>query len=150
MSHTVTRNLIHMVFATKHRVPLITVPFEAKLHAYMAGTVRSLDCFLHALGGVEDHVHLIFDLTPKLALSDFARKFKTSASKWAKANGSPEFAWQRGYGAFGVNQQGLKRAVAYVRGQKEHHAHTTFRDELEAFLKVHGMNLDIEFLKGDS
>ena len=148
MSHTKSKILIHMVFATIERKPIILGDFKPDLHAYMAGTVRGLGAFLHALGGVEDHCHLVFDLPPKLALADFANQLKSATSRWARSNGYREFGWQRGYGAFSVNQSSLERAVQYVESQEAHHRKQTFRDELAEFLRVHGMDADGEFIDG--
>jgi REP element-mobilizing transposase RayT len=148
MSHTKSKILIHMVFATFERNPTIVGDFKPDLYAYMAGTVRGLGAFLHALGGVEDHCHLVFDLPPKLALADFANQLKSGTSRWARSNGHRQFSWQRGYGAFSVNQSSLERAVQYVESQEAHHRKQTFRDELAEFLRVHGMEADAEFIDG--
>ncbi len=104
MAHTHTRILIHMVFATHERRPLITPDFKPKLHAYMAGIVRNLDCHVYALDGVAVHCHLIFDLAPKIALADFVNQLKSGSTNWAKREGGQlDFSWQRGYGAFSMN-----------------------------------------------
>jgi REP element-mobilizing transposase RayT len=144
MSHTKSKILIHMVFATFERRPIIVGDFKPELHAYMAGTARELGVFLHAVGGVEDHCHLVFDLPPKIALADFANQLKSNTSRWA----GREFGWQRGYGAFSVNNASLDRAIQYVLNQDEHHRRQTFRDELAEFLRVHGMAADSEFIDG--
>jgi putative transposase len=149
MAHTRTRVLVHMVFGTKDRLPLIVPDFKPKLHAYMAGIVRDLGCHLHALDGVADHCHLVFDLSPKIALADFANKLKAGSTKWARRDGGrPDFGWQRGYGALSMNQESLARAVRYVNAQEEHHARQSFRDELESFMRLHGMEVDPEFVDG--
>ena len=144
MSHTKSRILIHMVFATVERKPIITPKLKPDLHAYMAGTARELGVFLHALGGVEDHCHLVFDLPPKLALASFADQLKSNTSRWA----GRDFGWQRGYGAFSVNHSSLERAVGYVLTQEEHHRQQSFREELAEFLRVHEMESDSEFIDG--
>ena len=144
-----TRILIHMVFATIERSPLIHAELKPSLHAYMAGTVRNLGPHLYALNGVDDHCHLIFDLPPKLALADFANQLKASTTKWVKKEHGADFGWQRGYGAFSMNQESLSRAVRYVETQEEHHKQTTFRDELESFVRLHGMEADPEFIDGE-
>ena len=148
MAHTHTRILIHMVFATKERRALITPDLKPELHAYMAGTTRKLGLHLYALNGVEDHCHLIIDLPPKIALAEFANQLKAGATKWAKQRGHAEFGWQRGYGAFSMNQESLDRAVRYVESQEDHHRKLTLRDELENFLRLHGMEADAEFIDG--
>jgi REP element-mobilizing transposase RayT len=103
---------------------------------------------VHALDGVADHCHLVFDLAPKIALADFANKLKAGATKWAREQGMRDFGWQRGYGAFSMNEQSLERAITYVRGQEEHHRKVSFRDELAEFMRVHGMDADPEFVDG--
>jgi putative transposase len=148
MAHTKSRILVHMVFATKERLPLIMPDFKPKLHAYMAGTVRGLGCHLHALDGVADHCHLVFDLAPKIALADFTNKLKSGSTKWARDEGMRQFGWQRGYGAFSMNQESLDRTVKYVRSQEQHHAVRSFRDELAEFIRVNGMEPDPEFIEG--
>jgi REP element-mobilizing transposase RayT len=137
-----------MVFATKNRGPLIVSELKPRLHAYMAGTVRNLGCHIYALDGVENHCHLVFDLAPKIALADFANQLKSSATKWARSEGNPDFGWQRGYGAFSVNRSSLDRAVKYVKTQEDHHKKQSFQDELAEFLSVHGMAPDPEFIEG--
>jgi REP element-mobilizing transposase RayT len=137
-----------MVFATHERRPIITPNLEPQLYAYMAGTVRGLGCHLHALNGVEDHCHLVFDLARTITVADFTNKLKAGATKWARDNGHPDFAWQRGYGAFSMNQESLDRAVRYVRSQKDHHKKTTLHEELAEFMRLHGMEADTEFIDG--
>jgi REP element-mobilizing transposase RayT len=149
MAHTHTLNLIHMVFATKDRAPIITPSFKPRLHAYMAGIVRGLDAYLYALDGVADHCHLVFDLPAKISLADFANTLKSRATKWARREGGqPKFGWQRGYGAFSMNRASLDNAIRYVKDQEEHHRHKTLREELAEFLRVHGMQADSEFIDG--
>ena len=46
---------------------------------------------------------------------------------------------QEGYGAFSIGISGLEDTLAYIRNQREHHKKLSFRDELEIFLKKHGM-----------
>lgn len=148
MAHTFTRILVHMVFATHERKSLITPDFKPDLHAYMAGIVTGLDCHVHALNGVADHCHLVFDLSPTIALAEFANQLKSGSTKWARRKGHRDFGWQRGYGAFSMNQESLARAVSYVRNQEQHHAQTSLREELEGFIKLHGMEADPEFIEG--
>lgn len=149
MAHTHTRMLVHMVFATHERRPLIGPTFKPRLLDYMVGIARELDCYVYAVDGVADHCPLVLDLAPTIALAEFANKLKSGSSKWARRDGGqPDFKWQRGYGAFSVNQDSLERAVAYVKNQESHHARVSLRDELESFMRLHGMIPDSEFIDG--
>ena len=58
MSQSLSCVLIHLVFSTKHRQPLITPEIEPELYAYMGGIFRELKCPMLAGNGTEDHVHL--------------------------------------------------------------------------------------------
>jgi len=144
MSHL----LVHVVFATHDRAPLIGIDLKAKLHAYMAGIIRNQGCYLYALDGVADHVHVVIDLPPKIALSSLLRDIKSNSTSWARAQGFADFRWQRGFGAFSMNHESLSRAIRYVQNQEAHHATKSFIEELEVFLKAHGMARDEEFLSG--
>ena len=112
----------------------------------MAIVFKSLECQLHAIGGVSDHIHLVISIPPSIAVSEVVRRIKGSSSHFANRikrddiqinNRESTFAWQREYGVFSLGGQQLvgkaslfaerpegkeNRAVAYVVNQKEHHA----------------------------
>ena len=52
----------HLVFSTKDRLPMITSDWQNSLHAYLGGITRELKDVPLAIGGVEDHVHLLVRL----------------------------------------------------------------------------------------
>jgi len=58
MPQSLSRILVHLVFSTKNRVPVLPPAIQTELHPYMAGTLDNLDCPSLQVGGVEDHVHL--------------------------------------------------------------------------------------------
>ena len=149
MPHTHTRVLVHLVFATRDRMPLIVPEARGRLHAYMAGTCRALKCHVYALGGWSDHCHVVFDLAPTISLAELANRLKAASTKWARRDGGlPAFGWQRGYGAFGLGPRSLDRAVRYVESQEEHHRTRSLREELETLLRLHGMEADPELVLG--
>jgi putative transposase len=51
--------LVHVIFATKDRIPLLIPAIRAELYAYFAGIAKAESSFAHAMGGIEDHVHLL-------------------------------------------------------------------------------------------
>ena len=114
----------HSVWATKERQPLITPEIEAELHGYMIGKADALECITHALGGIENHVHLVASIPPKLSVAEFVQKIKGSSAfhlNHHKPNFSTELNWQRGYGVFSLGEKNLQWVVDYARKQKEHH-----------------------------
>src|SRR3990172_2293842 len=94
--------LIHVVFSTKDRAPMLGVTIRPALHAYLATVARNVDCECYRVGGVADHVHLAVRFSRTITVANLVEELKTSSSKWLKTQ-SPDlagFSWQRGYGAF--------------------------------------------------
>ena len=108
MPQSLSRILVHLVFSTKDRGPMLTPAIRRELHPYLAVVLRENDCPALEVGGVEDHVHLFFGLSRTVAVAKVVEAVKTSSSKWIKTKGL-EFAgfhWQGGYGAFSAGQSG--------------------------------------------
>ena len=126
----------HIVFGTKERRPLIQPAWLPRLHEYLGGTIRGLDGFPQAVGGVADHVHLLIGLKATHCLADVLRELKKASSTWVHDElGDRSFAWQEGYAAFTVSATARAKVREYIEGQAEHHRTTTFREELLAMLK---------------
>jgi REP element-mobilizing transposase RayT len=81
MAHTYTSLLIHVVFSTSGRAPLLTDAIRLDVHAYLGGILRELDAIPIAIGGTADHVHLLTRLPANLALADCMRIVKTNSSR---------------------------------------------------------------------
>lgn len=141
MSHTYTSILIHVIFSTKDRVPLLDVGIRSKLHAYLHGIARNLEAAPLAVGGVEDHVHLFATIPPKISVSEFAGKLKANSSRWINETyrNRGRFNWQEGYSVFSVSPVKQPTVINYIQTQEEHHRKVTFAEELEWFLKNHGL-----------
>jgi REP element-mobilizing transposase RayT len=76
------RLFYHLVWATHERQSLISPAHEQILYPYIKGKADFLGCQLHAIGGTENHVHLIVSIPPKLSISDFAKRIKGSSSRY--------------------------------------------------------------------
>lgn len=144
MQHTHTSLKIHVVFSTKNRLQLIETTFEKRLFSYIGGIIRELGGALLRANGVEDHVHLLMYLPPTIAVSEAVGKIKGSSSKWISQSfpHRSRFTWQRGFGAFTVSESQTSRVVAYIDGQKSHHAKVGFAEEYAAILRAHGIGID--------
>lgn len=139
----------HIVFGTKHRQPLITEALAPALYPFLGGIARDLRCTLVAVGGMDDHVHLLIRSRPDLSISDLMRHLKGRSSKWANEQGHTLY-WQQAYGAFAVSLSALDEVEAYIRGQPEHHKRMTFAEEFELFLRRNGIEFDPEDLWRDA
>ncbi len=139
---------IHLVFSTKGREPLISDAVRAALHAYMATVLHNLGCAPVLINSVEDHIHLLFDLSRTVAVSKVVEDVKKASSKWIKTQG-PEFAgfaWQAGYGAFAVSESNVDAVREYIAGQREHHHKKSFQEEYRQFLEKHRVAFDERYV----
>ena len=106
MPHSYSNLLTHIVYATKDRRPLIDSELETRLFPYFGGIVRELGGKMYIVNGGEDHVHLLAELPPKIAMAEAIGKIKGSSSHWIHDSfpDRSKFAWQRGYAAFSVSK----------------------------------------------
>jgi REP element-mobilizing transposase RayT len=150
MSHTYLTCLIHVVFSTRNRRPLIAEGWRDRLHAMLGGIARDRGFPTVTVGGVEDHVHALISLPATLTLADAMRTLKATSSSWVNSTFFPDrrFAWQEGYGAFSIGLSARDATVAYIRGQVEHHRERSFQDEFRDFLTRHGIACDERYLWG--
>jgi putative transposase len=133
--------LVHIVFSTKDRSPVLDPSLRSALHAYLATVARNAECECYRVGGVEDHVHLAIRLSRTITTAKLVEELKTSSSKWLKEQ-SPalaNFAWQRGYGVFSVGPSDLDALRRYIDCQEEHHRTRTFQKEYRTFLAKYGV-----------
>ena len=104
---TLWRLYYHIVWTTKNRYPYITPDLEAKLSPYIINKTQSLNLIIHALGGIEDHVHLVISIPPQLAIASVVKNIKGSSSHHLNQtfNHQPKFAWEEGYGVFSLGSK---------------------------------------------
>jgi putative transposase len=113
----------HLVWATKSRLPLINPQREVVIQQTIAAKTRELRTWLHAVGGIEDHVHAVLSIPPALSVSECIKHLKGATSRAVnrrEAHGKV-FQWQEGHGAVTVGERSLGEVIDYVRRQREHH-----------------------------
>lgn len=123
----------HFVWATWDRLPLLTPDVEAVVYASVYARCADLGVVPRALGGIEDHVHLLVGAPAALAPSDIVGPIKGASAHRVNSLGMGDcpFRWQGGYGVFSVSRGDLPRVVAYIRGQRVHHQTGSLDDTLE-------------------
>jgi putative transposase len=122
----------HLVWSTKYRLPIIEPAWESDLYGYLRGKSAALECRLHAIGGMPDHIHVVISIPPKIEVARLTGLLKGASSHRVNekyAHGS--FAWQTEYGAFTFSERELPHVRAYVINQKKHHADNTIDPALE-------------------
>jgi len=140
--------IVHVIFSTKNREPLLNEEVRPELFAYLATVARNAGCECQRVGGVSDHVHLAIGLSRTVTIADLVENLKTSSSKWLKTK-TPQlagFGWQRGYAAFSVGPKDLATLCDYIDGQAAHHKARTFQDEYRGFLLKYGVAFDERYV----
>jgi hypothetical protein len=69
MAHTFTHLVIHALFSTSGRRPILHAELRPKVFSYMAGIIKHLKGQPLLVNGPNDHVHLLFVLPPTLPLA---------------------------------------------------------------------------------
>src|ERR1700757_2081190 len=113
--HSFVSCLIHCVFATKERRPLITPALQQRLWPYLGGIARENNMKALIVGGVEDHVHVLLSIPSTLSVAKCIQLIKGNSSKWVHESFKAhwDFEWQEGYGAFSVAMSGVEDTKKY-------------------------------------
>ena len=113
----------HLIWSTIDRQPILTGEREKVFYGVLYSKVEELGFKVHAAGNVDDHVHIVVSIPPKLAIAECIRQLK-GASAYAinQLPGSRgDFQWQEGYGALSLGERSLDKVMEYAAKQKEHH-----------------------------
>ncbi len=143
--HTYNANFVHCIFSMKNRRNSIPSELLDPLWAYLIGIANHLKIKSLAVGGTENHVHLLLGLPQTIPVAEAVQKLKANSSRWLGGRGI-EFQWQEGYGAFSVSPSQLHVVRRYIRNQREHHRERSFEEEFRAILEKSGIAYDGEKL----
>ena len=137
----------HATFSTKDRYPLITKDWRDKLHAYLGGILKNLDAVPLAIGGTEDHVHLLMGLRATHSVAGIMREVKGGSSQWVHSIvGKKTFGWQPGYFGATVSPSHIEKVKQYILNQEKHHQRKTFEQEYIEMLELAGIAYDERYV----
>lgn len=125
---------LHMTWHTKNNSPVLTDSIDQRVHHYFEHAVREAKhVFFHAVGGTENHVHLVATIPPTLLISEWIGKLKGGSSFYINHEIANRklLDWQQGYGVVSFGTKDLKWVIDYVKNQKQHHARRTISVRLE-------------------
>lgn len=151
MAQSLSKIYIHLIFHIKTTSPVIREMDLERIHSYIGQLINVNECNVIQVGGVGDHVHILFQLSKNVSLSHVVEEVKRKSSKWIKSLDSYYcmFEWQSDYGAFSVSQSIVAKTLQYVKNQREHHTKRTFREEYIDFLKIYGIEYNEEYVFRD-
>jgi REP element-mobilizing transposase RayT len=142
--------IFHCVFSTKERRRLITPALQTRLWPFLGGIARQNRMTAIAVGGVEDHAHVLLSLPPAISIAQAMQLLKGGSSKWIHET-FPEhrlFGWQSEYGAFSVSRSQVDAVTQYIQDQETHHRRRSFQEEFLALLRKHRLDFDERYLWG--
>jgi REP element-mobilizing transposase RayT len=123
----------HFIWGVKNRMPFIDSTLEPELYRAIVAKAQTMEGYVHAIGGIEDHVHLAVSIPPKIAPAKFIGDVKGNSSHFVNHVIKPdfEFHWQDEYGVLSFGEKNLSAVVRYIHNQKQHHADGTLIEAME-------------------
>ena len=80
------KNYVHLVFVTKYRRNVLTSEMLGDLELILKETCEQMDCELMEFNGEDDHIHMMVNVPPKLAISNLVGKLKGKSSYLLRKN----------------------------------------------------------------
>lgn len=148
MTQSLAKIVVHAVYSTKNREPLLIQAVRDDLYAYIVGILDSLDCAVLEINGTEDHVHALILMSRTISSSKMIEEMKKGSSRWLKTQNAmlKDFAWQGGYSVFSVSESQVPKVVQYIQNQEERHKKMSFQDEFRNLLIKHNIEFDEKYL----
>lgn len=136
MPNTYSQITIHSIFAVKGRENFIFKEWRDDLHRYISGIIANKGGKSLAVGGWQDHVHILFGMPVTSSIAEFMSAVKANSSKWINEQHfvKEKFQWQEGYGAFSYAKSQRDIVVRYIMNQEEHHKIKSFKEEYKKML----------------
>ena len=148
MANTYTQIHIHAVFAVQNRLALIRKGWQDRLYQYIIAIIQNHGHKTLSIGGMSDHIHLLFGFRPTQSLSELMQHVKRDSSEWINNEKLVlgKFSWQEGYGAFSYSKSQIPQVVKYIENQEDHHKKRTFIEEYKSILNVFGLEYDERYI----
>jgi REP element-mobilizing transposase RayT len=148
MANTYTQIHIHAVFSVQNRISLIHKKWQDRLYQYVIAIIQNHGHKVLSIGGMPDHIHILFGFRPTQSLSDLIQNVKRDSSAWINEEKLVigKFSWQEGYGAFSYSKSQIPRVIKYIENQEKHHTNRSFLEEYKKTLIGFGLKYDEKYL----
>jgi putative transposase len=133
MRENYSKLFVHLVWGTWDRLPLITPEIRLPVYQGLHEQAGRNGCELIAVGGIEDHVHVLLKIPTTITIADLAKGLKGGSSHMVNKALRPGtfFKWQGSYGSFTVSRSHVPMIRAYVLNQERHHRENRLSPVLE-------------------
>ena len=148
MANTFTQIHIHAVFAVQNRISLIDKSWQEILNQYIIAIIQKHKHKVLSIGGMPDHIHVLFGFRPTQALSELIQEVKRDSSEWINKEKlvRGRFSWQDGYGAFSYSKSHVSQVAKYIENQEKHHKKRTFLGEYKKILEDFDLEYDEKYI----
>lgn len=148
MANTYTQIHIHSVFSVQNRMSLIQNLWKDRLYQYIITIIQNHGHKVLVIGGMPDHIHILFGFRPTQALSELMQMIKRDSSEWINDEKfvMGKFSWQEGYGAFSYSKSHIDQVARYIANQEIHHKKKTFLEEYKEILTDFGLEYDERYI----
>ena len=148
MPDTYSQIFLHFIFAVKDPEELIREDIRERVEQYMTRLIQGKKCRLMAIYCMPDHVHLLVQLHPTIAPALLVQVLKVETTNFINENRLTDnhFYWQHAYGCFSHSREELKRILAFIREQPQHHSAKNFREEYLELLTFYHIDYQDEYL----
>jgi putative transposase len=123
-NHSVSTLVVHAVWATADRASVLPYSADEWLAQELRRNATELGAVMLAVGNAADHVHVVVQHSPRMALATLIGRLKGASSRAAHVAGvlGCEEGWQVGYWVESVAAAHLEPLLDYVTHQRAHHA----------------------------
>lgn len=151
MANTYTNVNLHIIFAVKNTNSLLPAIYLPRLYAYMAGILTRQGHYVHAIGGIDSHVHILIGYSVCQPIPDMMRDLKAATSRFINESRiiPYRFEWQKGYGCFSYSRSQIGQVAEYIRHQHEHHKNITLEQEMTRILDRAAVEYDCRYILRD-
>ena len=113
----------HLVWCPKYRRPVLTPPHDSRLKEIITEVATEADMIVHALKIMPDHVHLLVEADPTLAVAAIVNRFKGRSSRlmcseFPALRSRRPTLWSRSDYAGSVGHVSADTVHAYIAAQK--------------------------------
>lgn len=117
---------VHLVFVTKYRRGVITDRVRGHLRGSIDGVCQKMGAKLLEFDGEDDHVHLLVEYPPKLAVSRLVNSLKLVSARLLRKRDFPEVRrklwgdhfWTPSYFAGSTGGANLATVKRYIKQQR--------------------------------
>lgn len=135
--------LYHIVFCTKNRRMTISNDHREHVYRFIWDIVKSQKSTLLRISGIPNHIHMLVDLNPSVALSTLMREVKAKSSGWMQRDARfPSFdGWAHEYYGASISYTHKDAVIEYIKSQQIHHGVEQFDDEIKRLVEEVGLRM---------